>query len=178
MENQPTIFELALKTVDEMIVEIDTQHNTLQSKLNSLVSDRAVLLGTRKALLVQLGEIAPAKGLVDEPSGLGLKNPFKGMGLAAAARKYLAELGLPRTHAEVVDALLKGNVKIASKHPGNSIRSSMQKHPDWFRWVKPNGDRGHWELIEWPLPIQQPDEPSYEGAAAGPNLSLVPQKTA
>jgi hypothetical protein len=55
---------------------------------------------------------------------------------AAAARKYLFDVGRPQTHTQVVEALLKGNIKIASKHPGNFIRTSMQKHPDWFRWVK------------------------------------------
>lgn len=170
MENHD-FFELALKAADERIAVIDTETATLQSALSKLFTDKTILLGTRRALLIQLGEIAPAH----ESSGPAFsvsKKPFKGMGQARAARKHLCEIGRPQTHAEVVEALLRGHLKIASKHPGNSIRSSMQKHPEWFRWVKLNGDRGQWELVEWPHQVQQPANTSTKDTSV-PALSLV-----
>ncbi len=160
MENQPNIFDQALKTADERIAVIDTQHNTLQAQLNNLLTERTILLGTRRALLIQLGEIVPQDNSIAQTTPSPTKKPFKGMGQARAARKYLSEIGRPQTHTEVVEALLKGYLKIASKHPGNSIRSSMQKHPEWFRWSKLNGNRGRWELVEWPQPVQQPVDTS------------------
>jgi hypothetical protein len=154
MENH-NFFELALKAADEKIALIDGEIATLQFALSKLLSEKTILLGTRRALLIQLGEIAPGNDLAGPTTGSVSKKPFKGMGQARAARKHLSEIDRPQTHAEVVEALLKGHLKIASKHPGNSIRSSMQKHPEWFRWIKLNGERGQWELIEWPRQVQQ-----------------------
>jgi hypothetical protein len=175
MEKEQNFFALALIQADEKIAAIDRQCESLKLQLDALVSQKTVLIATRRALLIQEGDLSPNQ--IPLPQSSAPTKSFKGMSLAAAARKYIFDIGAPQTHAEVVGALLKENVRIASKHPGNSIRTSMQKHPDWFRWVKPNGDRGHWELVEWPSTIQQPREPSSETAAAGPNLSLVPQKS-
>lgn len=172
MENQPNIFGLALKAANEKIADIETHHNTLQAQLKDLVTEKTILLGTRRSLLIQLGEIAPEEHSIAQTTHSPTTKPFKGMGQASAARKYLSEIGRPQTHAEVVEALLKGHLKIASKHPGNSIRSSMQKHPEWFRWVKFHGDRGQWELTEWPQQPQQPaDTPPKDANVVA--LSLV-----
>src|SRR5258706_4757838 len=140
MEKEQNFFALAINQADKQIAAIIRQYESLQLQLGSLVGQRTVLIGTRRALLIQEGELSPDQTPL--PQTPALTKSFKGMSLAVAARKYLFDTGRPQTHAEVVNALLKGNIKIASKHPGNSIRSSMQKHPDWFRWVKPNGDRG------------------------------------
>jgi len=48
----------------------------------------------------------------------------------------------------------------------------MQKHPDWFRWVKLPGDRGQWELVEWP-PTQLDMNRPVPTTADPPTLSLV-----
>lgn len=172
MENQHNFFELALQQADTKLALIDTEHDTLQSALKKLLTEKTILLGTRRALLIQLGEIAPEDHSTAQTTHSPTTKPFKGMGQARAARKYLSEIGRPQTHAEVVEALLKGHLKIASKHPGNSIRSSMQKHPEWFRWAKLNGDRGQWELVEWPQQVQQPADTSPKDTTV-PALSLV-----
>lgn len=171
MENN-NFFELALKAADEKIEVIDSEIATLQSALSKRLSEKTTLLGTRRALLIQLGEIAPGNDLAGPTTWSVSKKTFKGMGQASAARKHLSEIGRPQTHAEVVEALLKGHLKIASKHPGNSIRSSMQKHPEWFRWVKLNGDRGQWELVEWPQQVHQPADTSTKDTPVAA-LSLV-----
>jgi hypothetical protein len=175
MENQHNVFELALQQADTKLALIDTEHDTLQSALKKLLTEKTILLGTRRALLIQLGEIAPEDNSTAQTTHSPTTKPFKGMGQARAARKYLSEIGRPQTHAEVVEALLKGHLKIASKHPGNSIRSSMQKHPEWFRWAKLNGDRGQWELVEWPQQVQQPADTSPEDTTVAA-LSLVGSK--
>jgi hypothetical protein len=170
MEAQDNVFMLALKKADEQIGLIDGEHSSLRLQLERLVTEKTILLTTRRALLIQIGELPPEAQPMPQRTSTSRK-PFKGLSLAAAARKYLFDTGRPQTHAELVEALLKGNVKIASKHPANSIRTSMQKHPDWFRWNKPPGDRGRWELVEWPIhPDVNPTVPPSEGT---PNLTLV-----
>lgn len=79
------------------------------------------------------------------------RNAFKGMSPAVAARTYLQKVGRPQTHAEVANALLMGSVMSASRRPADSFRTSMQRHPKWFRWTKKNGQVGTWALVEWQL---------------------------
>ncbi len=149
MDDQNDPFAVALKAADERINSIDGEHDGLRLRLDKLANEKTILLTTRRALLIQTGELPPEVQSSSQTSPTSRKS-FKGMSLAAAARKYLIDIGHPQSHAEVVEALLKGNVKIAAKDPAGSIRTSMQKHPDWFRWVKPPGDHGRWELVEWP----------------------------
>lgn len=172
MENEHNFFRLALQQADTRLTHIDAECDTLQSTLKNRLTEKTVLLGTRRALLIQLGELAPEDHSTTQTTASPSTKPFKGMSQARAARKYLSEIGRPQTHAEVVEALLKGHLKIASKHPGNSIRSSMQKHPEWFRWAKRNGERGEWELVEWPQQLQQPVDTSPKDTTVAA-LSLV-----
>lgn len=173
MEDQNNFFELALKSADEKIAHINSEQHTLQSTLNQLLAEKTILLGTRRALLIQLGELSSPSDLAPPITSPAHKNTFKGMGLAAAARKFLTEIGQPQTHAAVVDALLKGNVKTASKRPGNSIRTSMQNHPDWFRWTKLDGDRGYWELVEWPPQGHSPGQLPEQAVEKSPEVPIT-----
>lgn len=170
MENEQTCFQLALKQTDEKLTAIDREHEALHNTLTKLNADKSVLLNTQKALRIQLGEIPPQ--LPSGPDGnAASKNQFKGMGQAAAARKYLAEVGHSKTHAELIDALLKRKFKTQSKRPSDSLRMAMQARPDWFRWIKRPGDRGRWELVEWPVENSNPN-PALSNPET-PNLSLV-----
>jgi hypothetical protein len=148
MEKEQNFFALALNQADEQIATIDRQCESLQGQLDLLTGKKTVLIATRSALLIQEGRLSPDQTPL--PQGPASTKSFKGLSLAAAARKYLFDKGRPQTHAEVLEALLKGKARIASRRPSNSIRSSMQKHPDWFRWVKRPNERGQWELVEWP----------------------------
>jgi len=169
MEHQQNFFALALKQADEEITDIDSRHDSLQAELEIMAAKKNKLITTRRALLIQVGDLPADQSPLPQTSGP--TKSFKGMSFAAAARKYLFDVGRPQSHAQVVEALIKGNIKIASKHPGNSIRSSMQKHPDWFRWVKrPNG-RGQWELVEWPTEDSNVSAPTVEEST--PTLTLV-----
>lgn len=172
MENTDNHFQLALKAADRKIEAIESEHHTLQLTLSKLISDRAVLLSTRKALLIQLGELNPETNSLAEVNFARSKNHFKGMGQAAAARKHLTEVGHSQTHAEVLEALLKGNFKTHSKRPSDSLRMAMQKRPDWFRWVKRPGDHGRWELVEWPTE-DSPNTTPPSTNSDPPTLSLV-----
>jgi len=172
VENTDNHFQLALKAADLKIEAIESEHHTLQLTLSKLISDRTVLLSTRKALLIQLGELHPQTNSLPEVNFARSKNHFKGMGQAAAARKHLTEVGHSQTHAEVLEALLKGNFKTHSKRPSDSLRMAMQKRPDWFRWVKRPGDHGRWGLVEWPAE----DSPNTTAPSTNfdpPTLSLV-----
>jgi len=172
VEDEQNCFQLALNAADEAIAAIEGELDRLQAALTKLTSDKSVFLNTRRALLIQLGELTPEISLAPENNSKGSKNHFKGMGMAAAARRHLAEVGRAQTHAEVLEALLKGNFKTQSKHPSGSLRTAMQKRPDWFRWVKRPADRGRWELVEWP--IQHNEDPmAPPTAAAAPSLTLV-----
>jgi hypothetical protein len=148
MDNQDNFFALALKQADDTMASIDIQFNSVQAQLESLATKKSILIATRRALLIQLGDLPPDQTPLPQMSAR--TKSFKGMSLAAAARKYLFDIGRPQTHAQIVEGLLKGNARIASKRPGNSVRACMQEHPEWFRWVKRPGACGHWELVEWP----------------------------
>lgn len=169
MESGENVFQLALKEANETLSQVDVEHEVLNSKLKDLTDKKMILLSTRRALQIQVGEVAPEPLSCTEAIPARTKNHFKGMGMAAAARKHLAEVGHAQSHAEILEALLKGNFKTQSKHPSGSLRTAMQKHPDWFRWVKQYGERGQWELVEWP--IQEPTMTGPEHSA--PTLSLV-----
>jgi hypothetical protein len=170
MESGESVFQLALKEANEKLSQVDVEYRVLDSKLKDLTDKQKILLSTRLALQIQVGEVAPPEPLsFAEVISARSKNHFKGMGMAAAARKHLAEVGHAQTHAEILEALLKGNFKTQSKHPSGSLRTAMQKRPDWFRWVKRYGERGQWELVEWP--IQEPNVTEPEHSA--PTLSLV-----
>jgi hypothetical protein len=173
MESGESIFELALKETIEKLSQVDAEYDALDSKLKDLTDKKTILLSTHRALQIQVGEVAPPETLsFAEVISARSKNHFKGMGMAAAARKHLAEVGRAQTHAEVLEALLKGNFKTQSKHPSGSLRTAMQKRPDWFRWVKRPADRGRWELVEWPIQhYENPMAPTT--AAAAPSLTLV-----
>jgi hypothetical protein len=169
MEKQQDFFALALKQADEEIADIDSRQDSLQTELERMTATKNKLITTRRALLIQVGDLPVDQSPLPQTSAAS--KSFKGMSFAAAARKYLFDVGRPQTHTQVVEALLKGNIKIASKHPGNSIRTSMQKHPDWFRWVKRPGGRGQWELVEWPTEDSHVILPPVE--ASTPTLTLV-----
>ena len=175
MENQDSFFQLALKEADEKIARIDSESARMQAELRSLSTEKVILLGTRRALLIQLGEIVPEKAPDEEVTSSVAKNAFKGLGSAAAARKYLQEVGHAQTHQQVVDALVKGNVKTGSKRPSDSIRTSMQRRPEWFRWVKRKGSPGCWELVEWPETSEAAAEEPAQTAPIAPALALVGQ---
>lgn len=150
MESGETVFQLALKETNETISQLDVEHEVLNSKLKDLTNKKTILLSTRRALQIQVGEVAPEPLSFTDVIPARSKNHFKGMSMAAAARTHLAEVGHAQTHAEILEALLKGNFKTQSKHPSGSLRTAMQKRPDWFRWVKRPNERGQWELVEWP----------------------------
>ncbi len=175
MENQDSYFQLALREADENIARIDRESARIQTELRRLSTEKVILLGTRKALLIQLGELVPEKASDEEGTSSVSKNAFKGLGSAAAARKYLQEVGQAQTHQQVVDALVKGNAKSGSKRPSDSIRTSMQRRPEWFRWVKRKGSPGCWELVEWPETSDSSAEERAQTAAIVPALALVGQ---
>jgi len=177
MENAQSFFQSALDEADEKIAHIDSESLRMQGELRRKSEEKTILVGTRKALLIQLGKLAPEKSsLEDNATGVS-KNAFKGMAPAVAARKHLQEIGHGLTHAELVEVLLKGNVKTDAKRPSDSIRTSIQRRPEWFRWVKRKGSTGYWELVEWPETgeAEAVAEQLADTPAIPPPLSLVEQ---
>jgi hypothetical protein len=172
MDNQDNPFAMALTAANQRIDLIDNEHQILQTKQQRLIAEKIMLIDTQHQLRIQVGEIPPPHHSLPQTLSKS-KNSFKGMGIAAAARKWLFEIGRPQTHTQLVEALLKRGLTIASKHPANAIRTAMAKHPEWFRWVKDDGDRGRWELVEWPTQTNPQNDNTSEPTTNVTALSLV-----
>jgi len=93
MENPQSFFQSALDEADEKIAHIDSETLRMQAELRRKSEEKAILLGTRRALLVQLGKLAPEKSSPEDNATGISKNAFKGMAPAVAARKHLQEIG-------------------------------------------------------------------------------------
>lgn len=174
MSTEVNAFQLALNQAEQKIAIIDAESARMTAELERLAVEKAVLVGTRKALRKQLGEVIPEEVNDEEGSSIVPRNYFRGIGPAEAARKYLQLLGHGCSHADMVQALLRGKVRSGSKRPADSFRTSIQRRSDWFRWKKEKGKVGKWELVEWPGIDETSKEPSRP--ATSPILALVGQR--
>jgi hypothetical protein len=67
---------------------------------------------------------------------------FKHMGIVAAARRYLAEQGEPRTTREIADALTDGGVETHSKNYIATVYATLNNTAHFER------KGGQWHLVE------------------------------
>jgi hypothetical protein len=178
MSEAVSLLPLALAEVEQDIGVVDVEAERLTTKLAELEVKKLSLQKTARGLQELLGIVPPApatgnNGHVD-PAGAVVntnllpRNVFRGMPPSAAARKFLRAIGHRVTHAELVEALVRGNVKSRAQYPSDSFRAAMMRRADWFVWKKEVGHFGYWELVEW-----QGDETASTTAISKPTLALV-----
>lgn len=175
-------YESALKDAETELAYVEAETARLRGELNELDlrKQRAMrmLNIARECLGEVVSEIHPAVETAgDDERGDGLsfvaKNQFRGMGPAKAARKYLEMLGLGETHSQLVKALEKGGVRTGAKRRSDSIRTCLQRRPDWFVFKKEKGEVGRWELVEWQNTAASGGENLAESQSSARSLSLV-----
>lgn len=181
MTEEVSLLPLALAEVEREIATVDSEAERLTTESTKLAVKKRSLQKTLRGLEELLGRVPPEplpsntgsfnEGEVASSTSLVSRNAFRYMAPAAAARKFLRDVGHRLTHVEVVDALLRGNVKSKAKYPSDSFRTAMLRRSDWFVWKKEPGHFGCWELVEW----QQADDAlNVKDATAGPKpLCLV-----
>jgi hypothetical protein len=180
MPEEVSLLPLALVEVEREIAALNSEVKRLTTEATTLAMKKGSLQKTQRGLAELLGRVStePSSlkidGLneVDLGSGTSLvpRNAFRYLGPAAAALKLLRKMGHQMTHPEVVEALIRGNVKSKSKFPADSFRAAMLRRKEWFVWKKEPGQFGYWELVEW----QHEDEAANgDGGIGRKLLSLV-----
>ena len=162
MDSDLSTFELALLRTQRDIADTDDEKARLEGEIVRMRSEIARLDQRRvgfvnlsnelkKRLGHEVSEDARRISQQDDDVSVSQvpRNAFKGMAPAQAARKYLLEIGHGMSHATLVKALLRGNVKTGSKHSTDTMRTALHRHKEWFVWKKEKGQRGIWELVEW-----------------------------
>lgn len=71
------------------------------------------------------------------------RDAFFGMTIPEAAKKYLSMVKATKPNTELCNALLKGGFKTQAANFAETVRSTLQRHPDF---VKVSGE---WGLQEW-----------------------------
>jgi hypothetical protein len=185
MSAEVSSLPLALSEVEREIATVDAEAERITAEVANLAVKKRSLLKTLSGLKELLGQAEPEPLPADSGSFNEVelastvshvsRNAFRGMGPAAAARKYLRDVGQRQTHAEVVDALLRGNVKSKAKYPSDSFRTAMQRRTDWFVWKKELGQFGYWELVEWQCADEEPKANDTVRPLVPKALSLVGQ---
>jgi hypothetical protein len=159
MSDEVSMLPMALSEVEREIATVDSEAERLTAKVTKLAVKKRSLLKTRRGLEELLGKTEPEPFPVNtEPfnevavtsSEFPIpRNAFRYLGPARAARKLLRKVGHRLTHAELVEMLLRGNVKSKARFPSDSFRAAIHRRPDWFVWKKEIGEFGYWELVEW-----------------------------
>ena len=163
MDSDLSTFELALLRTQRDIADTDDEKTRLEGEIVRMRSEIARLdqrrvgfVNLSNELKKRLGHEVPEDARrvsQEEDDDVSVsqvsRNAFKGMAPAQAARKHLLEIGHGMSHATLVKALLRGNVKTGSKHSTDTMRTALHRHKDWFVWKKEKGQRGIWELVEW-----------------------------
>lgn len=181
MTEEVSLLPLALTEVEREIAVVDSEADRLTAGVMKLAVKKRSLLKTLRGLEELLGRVEPeplspmnaSLNEIEMPSGAYSvsRNAFRYMGPAAAGRKLLRNTGHRLTHAELVDALLRGSVKSKAKYPSDSFRTAMQRRTDWFVWKKEVGHFGCWELVEWQKDEEKPK--LTDAAGISRTLSLV-----
>jgi hypothetical protein len=195
MDSDLSTFELALLRTQRDIADTDDEKARLEGEIVRMRSEIA-RLDQRRVGFVNLGnelkkrlghEVPEDARRVSQQDDDDVsvsqvsRNAFKGMAPAQAARKYLLEIGHGMSHATLVKALLRGNVKTGSKHSTDAMRTALHRHKEWFVWKKEKGQRGIWELVEWQtgedrIGAEDTTASRMSGLPQGsPTLSLVSQ---
>lgn len=163
MNSDLSTFELALIRTerdiadeDDEVVRLEAEMVRMRSEIAQSGQRRAGFVALRNELKKRLGHDVPeedarrANNQDDDVSDSQVsRNAFKGMAPAHAAHKHLLEIGHGMSHAALVKALLRGNVKTGSKNSTDTMRTALHRHKEWFVWKKEKGQRGIWELVEW-----------------------------
>ena len=180
MPEEVSLLPLALVEVEREIAALDSEVERLTTEVSTLAMKKGALQKTQRGLAELLGRVPTEpsslkfEALDEVEPGLSIslvpRNAFRYMGPAAAAQKLLRKTGHRMTHPEVVESLIKGNVKSKSKFPSDSFRAAMLRRKEWFVWKKEPGQFGYWELVEW----QHEDQTVNGNGAIGQKLlSLV-----
>lgn len=179
MTEEVSLLPLALAEVERDIANTDAEVERLKGEISIREVKKQSLQKTARGLQELLGIVPAAPSALNHSSlddveattrtALLPRNVFRGMSPAAAARKFLRAVGHRATHAELVEALVRGNVKSRSRYPSDSFRAAMMRRTDWFVWKKEVGHFGCWELQEW----RQDNESSQTSTGTRPALSLV-----
>jgi|GEM_PF-4195336 len=181
MSEAVSLLPLALAEVEQDITSAAEEAERLTSELERLEVKKVSLQKTARGLQELLG-IVPAASLTANngradntddmvKASLLPRNAFRGMAPAAAALKCLRAIGHRITHSELVETLIRGNVKSRARYPSDSFRAAMMRRPDWFIWKKEPGHFGYWELVEWQ--DNQGNDAAVAKAGSTPTLSLV-----
>jgi hypothetical protein len=156
MTEEVSLLPLALAEVEREIALVDSEAGRLTTAGSKLAVKKRSLEKTLRGLAELLGRVPPEPlpsniGFFDEGEGsstsLVSRNAFRYMGPAAAARKLLRKVGHRLTHPEVVEALLRGNVKSKARFPSDSSGPQCLRRKEWFVWKKEPGHFGCWELV-------------------------------
>jgi hypothetical protein len=178
-------YEIARSDAEAELAYIDAETARMTAELAQLAFRRLTVIKILDAVKEGLGEVVPKNASMEgntqsseELDGLSLvaRNAYRGLGPAEAALKHLRLLEHGETHARLVEALLKGNVRSGSKHPADSFRTALQRRPNVFVWRKEQGRPGRWELKEWQRADESSTEETSQSAASPRALSLVGQK--
>jgi len=174
MTQAPKSYLVARNDLEAELAQIDAETTRMTTELAELATRRLMVVKFFNAAREALGEVAPTVpestdvgGDVDDQEdmdGLSLvaRNAFRGLGPVAAALKHLRTCEKELTHAELVKALEKGNLKSGSKRLSDSVRNALSRRPDLFVWKKEPGKVGRWGLKEW----QKTEEKASESTAA------------
>ena len=149
--------ERDIEAIDDEIKGLEGAIAGMQSEIVNLTQQKEICLDLSVSLKVRLGLLPPQQKAAtatnssdeDKPDFVVPKNFVQGMGPADGALKILRRRGKPIGHPELVQALLKGNVRSESKNTDVAFRTAMGRRKE-FVWVKEDGSRGFWALREWP----------------------------
>lgn len=184
MSQVPKSYVAARNDLEAELAQIDAETARMSTELSELATRRLTVVTFFNAARAALGEVVPESNTVggdlesredEDIDGLSLvaRNAFRALGPSQAAVKYLRLREQRVTHAELVKALEKGNVKSGSKRPSDSIRNALSRRPDLFVWIKEPAKVGRWGLKEWQKTEESPSEKTSDPAASSRPLSLV-----
>ena len=175
-------FESARKDAETELEYVEAETARLRGELAELDLRKGRAIRMLNIARECLGEVvsenhASVETAGDDERGDGLsfvaKNQFRGMGPARAARQYLEMLGHGEPHSLLVKALEKGGVRTGAKRRSDSIRTCLQRRPDWFAFKKEKGEVGRWELMDWQSMSASASENPAESQTSPRSLSLV-----
>lgn len=149
--------ERDIEAIDDEIKGLEGTIAGMQSEIVNLTQQKEICLDLSVSLKVRLGMLPPRQKAAmttnssneDKPDFVVPKNFVKDMGPADGALKILRRRGKPMGHPELVQALLKGNVRSESQNTDAAFRTALGRRKE-FVWVKEDGSRGFWALREWP----------------------------
>lgn len=123
---------------DVVIADLESKRDQINSTIEMLRALRATGATTMPPL-----QAAPQKPATT-PTDLEIpRDAFFGMTIPEAAKAYLSFVKATKPNTELCNALLKGGFKTQALNFFETVRSTLQRHPDF---VKVNGE---WGLAEW-----------------------------